>query len=124
MVQKLQDGTYKATKRGEGLKIVERALRRYAVYDGVADYYVYFLELAQRIARRWCLIVPNKWLTAAYGRPLRAFLAGRVEGLVDFGRALPLFRNADAFPCIVWGTIGSRAFDSINIGTCSAPDGV
>jgi DNA-binding HxlR family transcriptional regulator len=29
MVRKMADGTYRATKKGEGLKIVERAMRRY-----------------------------------------------------------------------------------------------
>ncbi len=82
------------------------ALRDFAAYDGVADLYVYFIELATRIADRYCLIVPNKWMSAAYGRPLRELLArGRnVDGIVDFARALPLFSDADAFPCIVWGT--------------------
>jgi hypothetical protein len=81
------------------------ALRSYESYDGVADLYVYFIELAQRIADRYCLIVPNKWMTAAYGRPLRALLArtGSVEGVVDFAGGLPLFPDADAFPSIVWG---------------------
>lgn len=87
------------------------ALRGFASYDGVADLYVYFLELAHRIARpggRYCLITPNKWLTAAYGRPLRAYLAaqGSVQGLVDLSRAA-LFGDADAFPSIVWGTSGA-----------------
>jgi hypothetical protein len=87
------------------------AVRGFASYDGVADLYVYFLELAHRIARRggrYCLITPNKWLTAAYGRPLRTFLAAQasVEGLVDLSRA-PLFHGADAFPSIVWGTVGA-----------------
>ncbi len=89
------------------------AVRGFQSYDGVADLYVYFLELAHRIARRggrYCLITPNKWLTAAYGRPLRAFLAGQasVEGLVDLSRA-PLFAGADAFPSIVWGTVGAAS---------------
>jgi hypothetical protein len=84
------------------------ALRRFEAYDGVADLYVYFVELAHRLLApggRWCLVVPNKWLTAAYGRPLRAYLArhGCVEGLVDLSRAPALFA-ADAFPCVVWGT--------------------
>jgi SAM-dependent methyltransferase len=97
--------------RQERLGARKAALRAYASYDGVADLYVYFLELAHRIARpggRYCLIVPGKWLTCAYARPLRAFLAEQasVEGIVDFGRALPLFDDADAFPCIVWGTVG------------------
>jgi hypothetical protein len=96
--------------RQESLAATKPALRGYEVYDGVADLYVYFVELAHRIARRYCLIIPNKWMTAAYGRPLRRFLAAQrsVEGIVDFARALPLFPGADAFPCIVWGTVGAR----------------
>jgi SAM-dependent methyltransferase len=87
------------------------ALRGFASYDGVADLYIYFIELAHRIIRpggRYCLITPNKWLTAAYGRPLRAFLAkeASVDGVVDLSRA-PLFDGADAFPSIVWGTAGA-----------------
>lgn len=89
------------------------ALARFATYDGVADLYVYFVELAHQVLRSggaYCLIVPNKWLTAAYGRPLRSFLAaqGSVDGVVDLGRS-PLFADADAFPCIVWGTRGRAA---------------
>ncbi|TSC68854.1 MAG: putative transcriptional regulator superfamily [Parcubacteria group bacterium Gr01-1014_56] len=29
MVRKLRDGTYAPTKKGEGLKVIERAMRRY-----------------------------------------------------------------------------------------------
>lgn len=98
--------------RQELLAREKPALRRFATYDGVADLYVYFVELAHRVVRpggRYCLVVPNKWLTAAYGRPLREFLDREqsLEGIVDFGRGL--FGDADAFPCIVWGTVGSRA---------------
>ena len=94
-------------------RIAKAGLRGWSSYDGVADLYVYFVELAHRIARpggRYCLIVPDKWMTAAYGRRLRGFLAaaGSVEGLVDFARAPALFADADAFPCIVWGTVGVR----------------
>lgn len=88
-------------------------LRELASYDGVADLYVYFIELANRLLRdggRYCLVVPSKWLTAAYGEKLRAFLAERasVDGVADLSRA-PLFAEADAFPCIVWGTHRERA---------------
>ncbi len=86
----------------------KQMLQRFASYDGVADLYVYFIELAHQLLRphgRYCLIVPNKWLTAAYGRPLRELLAAKtsVDGIADLSRA-PLFAGADAFPCIVWGT--------------------
>ncbi len=83
-------------------------LQRFASYDGVADLYVYFVELAQQLLRpdgRYCVIVPNKWLTTAYGRKLRALLveSTSVDGVADVSRA-PLFASADAFPCILWGT--------------------
>jgi SAM-dependent methyltransferase len=99
--------------RQERLGAHKPALHEFASYDGVADLYVYFVELAHRILRpggRYCLITPNKWLTAAYGRGLRGFLArqGSVEGVVDLAR-VPLFAAADAFPCIVWGTGGEPA---------------
>jgi hypothetical protein len=88
----------------------KRALRGFDVFDGVADLYVYFIELAHRLlvpGGRWCLVVPNKWLTAGYARPLRAYLARRstVEGVVDLGRLgrTPALFDADAFPCVLWG---------------------
>jgi Eco57I restriction-modification methylase len=92
-------------------KATKQALRGFAAYDGVADLYVYFVELALRISRRYCLIVPNKWLTAAYGRRLRELVAnaGSLERVVDLGRALPVFADADAFSCIIAGTAGTQA---------------
>jgi hypothetical protein len=97
--------------RQEHLAAHKPLLRRFASYDGGADLYVYFLELVHQLARsggRYCLITPNKWLTAAYARPLRAHLAAQrsVEGIVDLARSA-LFGDADAFPCIVWGTVGA-----------------
>ena len=99
--------------RQEHLAAHKPALRRFASYDGAADLYVYFIELAHQLARpggRFCLITPNKWLTAAYARALRSHLAAQhsVEGVVDLGRTA-LFGDADAFPCVVWGTTGARA---------------
>jgi len=96
--------------RQEHLAAQKAQLRGFASYHGVADLYVYFVELAHRLARpggRFCLITPNKWLTCAYGGALRSHLArlASVEGVVDLGRTA-LFGDADAFPCIVWGTVG------------------
>ncbi len=86
----------------------KRALRGYAAYDGVADLYVYFVELAVRIAKRYCLVIPSKWLTAAYGAPLRELIANHasLERVVDVG-ALRVFSDADAFPCIIAGSAGT-----------------
>ncbi len=98
--------------RQELLADAKPGLRGFEVYAGGADLYVYFVELVHRIVRpggRWCLVVPNKWLTAAYARPLRAFLerARSVEGIVDFAEAPRMFEGADAFPAIVWGEVTS-----------------
>ena len=100
--------------RQELLARQKPALRSYAAYDGVADLYVYFVELAHRIVRRggrYCIVLPNKWLTVAYGKKLRELLDREqsLEGIVDFGSGL--FGDADAFPCIVWGTVGGNAPD-------------
>jgi methylase of polypeptide subunit release factors len=97
--------------RQEHLAAHKPLLRRFASYDGAADLYVYFVELAHHLARpggRFCLITPNKWLTAAYARALRSYLAVQhsVEGVVDLARSA-LFGAADAFPCVVWGTVGA-----------------
>lgn len=95
--------------RQERLGAIKQTLRAFASYDGVADLYVYFIELAHRAVRqggRYCLVVPNKWMSASYGRALRSFLARQasVERVVDFERGL--FPGADAFPCIIAGTVG------------------
>ena len=81
----------------------KHALRAVRGYDGVADLYVYFVELAHRIVRpggRYCLIVPNKWLTAAYGaaaaRVARS-ASSSVEGVVDFA-ARALFARCRRVP--------------------------
>lgn len=76
-----------------------------AVYDGVADLYVYFYHQGLELLRpggRLSYIVTNKWLRAGYGERLRGHLAAnaRVERLVDFGHA-PVFPDAQTFPCVL-----------------------
>jgi SAM-dependent methyltransferase len=110
--------------RQERLAAHKAALGSYASADGAADLYVYFVELAHRLTRpggRYCLITPNKWLTCAYGRPLRRFLAdaGSIEGVIDLG-SVPLFDDADAFPCIVWGTVGGSPEPAIRAARASS----
>jgi len=112
----------------------KRALRTFESYDGVADLYVYFLELAHRLLRpggRYCVVVPTKWLTAAYARPLRAFLAraGSVEQIEEL--APTAFATADAFPCIVSGATctvvdrplsGARPIGGLRDRSCATVD--
>lgn len=81
------------------------ALKRYAVYSGVADLYTYFVELGNIFLQergRFGFIIPNKFVRANYGGPLRKFLSEQVqiERLVDFGD-LPVFAEAVTYPMIV-----------------------
>jgi SAM-dependent methyltransferase len=80
---------------------------RYAATSyGEWDLYAAFLEQALR----WLapggqvgLVVPSRWLTAAFAGPLRALLgrAGAVRGIVDFG-AQQIFAGATTYACVAF----------------------
>jgi hypothetical protein len=80
--------------------------QHYKAYDGVADLYVYFYELALNLLRpggRLGFIVTNKWMKAGYGEPLRQLYgeAAWLETVVDLGHNKQIFPDADVFPCIL-----------------------
>lgn len=87
---------------GEGFKRYVQS--RYAVYQGTADLYTYFIEQGVNILKpggRLGYIVANKWMRANYGKPLRIWLKGqRIDGLIDFGD-LPVFQSVTTYPCIL-----------------------
>lgn len=87
---------------GEGFKRYVQS--RYAVYQGTADLYTYFIEQGVNILKpggRLGYIVANKWMRANYGKPLRIWLKGqRIDGLIDFGD-LPVFQTVTTYPCIL-----------------------
>jgi hypothetical protein len=76
----------------------------YAVYQGTADLYAYFIEKGISLLRPggvFSYIVANKWMRANYGKPLRKYLLTKqIEEIVDFGD-LPVFKNATTYPCIL-----------------------
>ncbi len=83
-------------------KVLESAYP--SVYHGVADIYAYVLARGLEVLKpggRLGFILPNKWLRANYGEPLRTLLTTHYqpELLVDFGHA-PLFPDADTFPVV------------------------
>jgi hypothetical protein len=83
-------------------KVLESAFP--SVYHGVADIYAYVLARGLAVLKqggRLGFILPNKWLRANYGEPLRTLLTTHYqpELLVDFGHA-PLFPDADTFPVV------------------------
>ena len=79
--------------------------QRFATFDGKADLYVYFIELGLDLLApggELSYIVPNKWLRAGYGAPLRQWLPQHHTLLefLDFGD-LPVFAEATTYPAIV-----------------------
>ncbi len=78
--------------------------KKYIVYDGIADLYVYFIEKGVTLLKlegMFGFIVPNKWLKITYAHSLRKWLkTKKVIELVDFGD-LPVFADATAYPCIL-----------------------
>ncbi|GAI56268.1 unnamed protein product, partial [marine sediment metagenome] len=70
----------------------------YKTFRSTADLYVNFIEKELSLIKKtglFGMIVSNKWLRAAYGQPLREFLADGVSVLqiVDLS-GLPVFANA------------------------------
>jgi adenine-specific DNA-methyltransferase len=61
----------------------------YKTYSGAADLYVFFVEKAFSILKnggKFSYIIPNKWMQAGYGKPLRSFLLQKqLLNIVDFG---------------------------------------
>jgi hypothetical protein len=94
--------------RQETIKASKAALKGLypAVYDGVADLYVYFYARGLALLRqggRLSYVVTNKWLKAGYAEELRATLGERfwVEAIFDFGHAKKMFPDADVMPCVL-----------------------
>ncbi|MCX6682694.1 MAG: Eco57I restriction-modification methylase domain-containing protein [Methanoregula sp.] len=100
---------------------------RYAVYQGTADLYAYFIEKGISLLRPggiFSYIVANKWMRANYGKPLRKFLLTKqIEEVVDFGD-LPVFKDATTYPCIlrVSNAQPSREFCVSKVDTLDFPD--
>jgi len=72
--------------------------------SGTADLYVFFYDRALQLLNpggTLAFITSNKWLRAAYGQKLRAYMAkaANIEAIVDFGE-LPVFQGVATFPMI------------------------
>nr|WP_303716828.1 TaqI-like C-terminal specificity domain-containing protein [Methanoculleus marisnigri] len=99
----------------------------FRVYQGTADLYVYFVERGVSLLAaggEFTYILPNKWMRANYGKPLRAWLKERrVEEILDFGD-LPVFESATTYPCILRIGAGSprERFDAVQVENLDYPD--
>ncbi|MFW5887479.1 MAG: Eco57I restriction-modification methylase domain-containing protein [Bacteriovoracia bacterium] len=89
----------------EKIKDISLALKNanYESYHSQGDLFVLFVEKGLSILKEKGLlsyIMPNKWLQAGYGRPLREFLLNyRLIRLIDFGD-IQIFEGATTYPCI------------------------
>ena len=74
----------------KNLKESAPILKNYVVFDGTADLYTYFYELALKLCSNkgiMAYITSNKWIRSEYGRNLRRlFLQKNIIQLIDFGR--------------------------------------
>ncbi|GCE59993.1 Eco57I restriction-modification methylase domain-containing protein [Microcystis aeruginosa] len=92
--------------RQEGLKDIKPFLKEnYQSFHGVADLYVYFVEmglLSLQQGGHLGLIISNKFMRANYGTKLRQFLTQQttIKEIIDFGE-LPVFSEAATFPSIL-----------------------
>ena len=90
--------------RQEELSAIKPVLQnQFKTFAGTADLYVYFVERGIQILRNkgnFIFILPNKWMRAGYGKPLRNWVGSyHIQKIVDFGD-LPVFEEATTYPCI------------------------
>jgi len=89
----------------EKIKDTSLALKNanYQTYHSQGDIYCVFVEKGIDVLKHNGLIsyiMPNKWLQAGYGKPLREyFLKYKMIELIDFGD-IQIFDGATTYPCI------------------------
>jgi hypothetical protein len=75
----------------------------YKTFEKRGDLYCLFVEKGFDLLKPGGMIsfiMPNKWMQAGYGKPLRAyFLQQQLQRLIDFGD-LQIFPGATTYPCI------------------------
>ena len=95
----------------------------YQTYAGTADLFIYFIERGLQICKpngNFIYILPNKWMRAGYGAPLRKWVEQfNIQFIYDFGD-LPVFDEATTYPCL-WsiskGSPVGHSFKAANIDT-------
>ena len=106
--------------RQEEIKELKSYLKvNYENYTGASDLYVYFIERSFDLLKNkgnFNFIMPNKWMQAEYGKPVRKFLMKQnIEQIIDFGD-LKVFDEATTYPCIF---LASKSIPSETIKTVS-----
>lgn len=90
--------------RGRRLTADAKAYFRdtYRCASGAYDLYVLFVERAAALGRRTAFLVPNKWTTTRYGRPVRDLLLDEfgLESVLDLSD-VKVFADASVYPVVV-----------------------
>jgi len=112
--------------RQEMLDVSEKKyLEKYSVFTGRSDLYVFFVEKALNILKKsglFSFIMPNKWMQAEYGIPLRDFLLSkRILKIIDFGDN-QIFEGATTYPCIciAENNVPDKTFQALTIKNSSS----
>lgn len=115
--------------RQEEFKELKSYLKsNFNTYTGTSDLYVFFAELGFKILKskgQFSYIMPNKWMQAGYGKPVRSFLRSqKIHSIVDFGD-LQIFDEATTYPCIINSEKNEavKSFDSMLIKTLTFSNG-
>ena len=115
--------------RQEEFKELKSYLKsNFETYTGTSDLYVFFAELGFSILKekgQFSYIMPNKWMQAGYGKPVRSFLrAQKIHSIIDFGD-LQIFDEATTYPCIINAekNEAGKSFDSVLIKTLTFSHG-
>jgi len=102
---------------------------RFSTYAGMADLFVYFVELSMNLLRKqgdFVFIIPNKWMRAGYGKAMREYVKGHaIVQILDFGD-LPVFEEAITYPCILQlqKAAPTSSFVAVNIDTLDFTEGM
>ncbi len=74
----------------------------YRCAHGAYDLYALFIERAAALGRRTAFLVPNKWTTTRYGRPVRDLLLDELglEAVLDLSDA-DVFADVNVYPVVV-----------------------
>jgi hypothetical protein len=115
--------------RQEEIKELKSYLKvNYKNYTGASDLYVYFIEKGFDLLKNkgnFNFIMPNKWMQAEYGKPVRKYLVKyNIQQIIDFGD-LKVFDEATTYPCIFLAikSVPSETIKTVSVTTLNFDNG-
>jgi SAM-dependent methyltransferase len=112
--------------KSQPAEYVERLRQRFCAARGNFDLYAVFMERALELLReggRCGMIVPNKWATLDYARPLRELLLAEttLEQVVDLS-SQKVFAGANVYPqIVVFANARAHQGHTVSVGSLRIP---